>query len=201
MILACKNNCFFATLSCTFYHMAHQCFSNSLLLELRIHIQSENHLIIAIRIVQRGVMIQRIRQIVGICTAAVTESCNFPLFGFCYKETVLACLIPFDKILIPCCFRRRETQRPLLLLLFSDLPLVPAGSYTLLFVSNTVAVLPQRLPLYHPQTDFSGLPFPAIQSIPCFRLPGRDGNNRAHACSGSFFDLSKNWNAQICASA
>ena len=55
-------------------------------------------------------MIQCVRQIVRICTATVTKSCNFAIFGFGYKETVLACLISFDKILIPCCFRRREAH-------------------------------------------------------------------------------------------
>ena len=87
MILACKNNGFFATLSCAFYHMAHQCFSNALLLELRIHVQSENHLIIAVRVVQRGIMVECIRQIVGIRTAAVTEACDFAVFSFRYKES------------------------------------------------------------------------------------------------------------------
>ena len=53
MILARKNNGFFVTLSCAFYHMTHQCFSNALFLELRIDVQSENHLIIAVRVVQR----------------------------------------------------------------------------------------------------------------------------------------------------
>lgn len=82
MILARKNNGFFVTLSCAFYHMTHQCFSNALFLELRIDVQSENHLIIAVRVVQRGVMVECIRQIIGIRTAAIGRSLRFRRLQF-----------------------------------------------------------------------------------------------------------------------
>lgn len=72
--------------------MTHQCFSNALFLELRIDVQSENHLIITVRVVQRGVMVECIRQIIGIRTAAIAEACDFAVFSFRYKKLFLQVL-------------------------------------------------------------------------------------------------------------
>ena len=109
MILARKNNGFFVTLSCAFYHMTHQCFSNALFLELRIDVQSENHLIITVRVVQRGVMVECIRQIIGIRTAAIAEACDFAVFSFRYKKAVFAGFVPLHEVFITCRLGSRET--------------------------------------------------------------------------------------------